>query len=134
MAEVVVPAEEVVATVDEAPVVAEEVSVSEEAVVVPSEEDVLARKPEYGVNREEALFVADPEYETDEPATGTAIDPIMVAEPEVEEEVLLEEVPLCEDGSEPDADGCCGDEVLMDVEGRMACCSETSGDCFDPLI
>ena len=134
VAEVVVPAEEVVATVDEAPVVAEEVSVSEEAVVVPSEEEVLASKPEYGVNREEALFVADSEYETDEPATGTAIDPIMVAEPEVEEEVLLEEVPLCEDGSEPDADGCCGDEVLMDVEGRMACCSETSGDCFDPLI
>ena len=65
-----------------------------------------------------------------EPAYYQAEQPVVVDD----EIVVAADALSCEDGTLPDADGCCGDEVLMDIDGRAACCSETSGDCFDPLI
>ena len=134
------PEEAAVAT--DTPVVAEPAQMADdevvESAVAISTEDILAKKPVYGVNREEAVFVADSEYETDAPAVGTAVEPAyyQAEQPVVvdDETVVAADDLSCEDGTLPDADGCCGDEVLMDIDGRAACCSETSGDCFDPLI
>ncbi len=48
-----------------------------------------------------------------------------------------EEVPAlqCEDGTAPDANGCCTGEIYTDMGDQgFNCCPETGGDCFPPLI
>ena len=48
----------------------------------------------------------------------------------VEEEVLT-----CEDGSLPDANGCCTGEIYTDMgEQGFNCCPSAGGDCFPPLL
>lgn len=41
----------------------------------------------------------------------------------------------CEDGSLPDANGCCAGEIYTDM-GEMGfnCCPESGGDCFPPIL
>jgi type IV secretory pathway VirB10-like protein len=42
---------------------------------------------------------------------------------------------LCEDGSPPNAQGCCAGETLTEVEGQgMNCCPDVGGDCFPPIL
>jgi hypothetical protein len=41
----------------------------------------------------------------------------------------------CEDGTPPDANGCCPGEVYTDMgEQGFNCCPDTGGDCFPPII
>lgn len=83
-------------------------------VIIESEEDIISSKPSYNVSQQENMFVADAEYETD-----TQIDATM---------------PICEDGSAPDIDGCCTGEQYVDMgDGTMACCN-ANDDCFPPLF
>jgi hypothetical protein len=40
----------------------------------------------------------------------------------------------CEDGTSPDADGCCAGEVYTDMgEQGFNCCPSAGGDCFPPI-
>lgn len=49
--------------------------------------------------------------------------------PVVEEEVLT-----CDDGSAPDANGCCAGETYTDMgEAGFNCCPDAGGDCFPPI-
>ncbi|MBQ8293891.1 MAG: hypothetical protein IJX89_00705 [Alphaproteobacteria bacterium] len=130
-------AQAVVETVPVTPAVAEETPVAviptvptvspfldEEPVVIPSEEEILASKPTYNVSQQEKMFVADTEYETDTPTVVSA-----------EETVITEEVDTCADGNAPDMDGCCTGETLTDMgDGTFACCAESNGECFPPMI
>ena len=57
---------------------------------------------------------------------------------EKDEEVAVEAeqtVLTCEDGSMPDANGCCAGEIYTDM-GDMGfnCCPEGGGDCFPPIL
>lgn len=47
----------------------------------------------------------------------------------------IAEVLTCEDGTPPDANGCCTGEIYTDM-GEMGfnCCPESGGDCFPPLL
>ncbi len=41
----------------------------------------------------------------------------------------------CEDGSNPDENGCCTGEIYTDMgEQGFNCCPETGGDCFPPIL
>lgn len=50
-------------------------------------------------------------------------------------EVIPEEEGLtCDDGTSPDADGCCTGETFTDMgEDGWNCCPDSGGDCFPPL-
>ncbi|MBR5625230.1 MAG: hypothetical protein IKW67_00405 [Alphaproteobacteria bacterium] len=44
------------------------------------------------------------------------------------------ELPMCEDGNEPDKNGCCLGEIYTDMNDLgFNCCPEVGGDCFPPL-
>ncbi|MCQ2562204.1 MAG: hypothetical protein MJ158_01130 [Alphaproteobacteria bacterium] len=46
-----------------------------------------------------------------------------------------EETLTCEDGSNPDANGCCTGETYTDMGDQgFNCCPDSGGDCFPPLI
>lgn len=52
-------------------------------------------------------------------------------EPEAEAAAVL----TCEDGSPPDANGCCAGEIYTDMgEQGFNCCPEAGGDCFPPIL
>ncbi len=41
----------------------------------------------------------------------------------------------CEDGTNPDANGCCTGEIYTDMGDQgFNCCPETGGDCFPPIL
>ncbi|MBE6457326.1 MAG: hypothetical protein E7011_00745 [Alphaproteobacteria bacterium] len=43
-------------------------------------------------------------------------------------------LPLCNDGSIPDHNGCCPGEIYTDMDDLgYNCCPQTGGDCFPPL-
>ena len=45
-----------------------------------------------------------------------------------------EEVLTCDDGSAPDANGCCTGETYTDMgEQGFNCCPDSGGDCFPPI-
>ena len=54
------------------------------------------------------------------------------------EEVVIEateSVLTCEDGSLPDANGCCAGEIYTDMGDQgFNCCPSTGGDCFPPIL
>lgn len=51
-----------------------------------------------------------------------------------ETEEVVEEILTCEDGSLPDANGCCAGEIYTDMGDQgFNCCPETGGDCFPPI-
>lgn len=40
----------------------------------------------------------------------------------------------CEDGTNPDKNGCCTGEVYTEMsDGYMACCPPGNGDCYPPI-
>ncbi len=46
----------------------------------------------------------------------------------------IEETITCDDGSAPDANGCCAGETYTDMgEDGFNCCPDTGGDCFPPI-
>lgn len=46
-----------------------------------------------------------------------------------------EEVLTCDDGSAPDANGCCTGETYTDMgEQGFNCCPDSGGDCFPPIV
>lgn len=132
--------------------------------VVPSEEEVLARKPVYGVSQNEKMFVADEDYVTDtmddevdvydeemfvdeyEDASDAQIirpEPQIVNDylPKAEHQLATQEVfeetetvEGCADGNMPDMDGCCSGEELRDVAGEYMCCAIGTDDCFPPIM
>ena len=109
------------------------VVVEEEPVVVPTEEEVLATKPAYGVSQQEKMFVADDNYETE--TVVESVEPTIIRAPQYTEQVVMEEsVDVCSDGNAPDSYGCCaGEEFVLLPDGERACCAESTGECFPPM-
>ena len=109
-------------------------AVEPEPVVVPTEEEVLATKPAYGVSQQEKMFVADDNYET-ETLVVESTEPTIVRAPQYTEQVVMEEsVDVCSDGNAPDRYGCCtGEEFVLLPDGEQACCAESTGECFPPM-
>ena len=63
---------------------------------------------------------------------GTVQNPYSTTTGEVEETTT---VLTCEDGSPPDANGCCAGEIYTDMgEQGFNCCPEAGGDCFPPIL
>ncbi len=139
------------------PVIGPMVETPEPAVaVVPTEEEILAKKPAYGAAaRSDEMFVAAPEYETETTVAteevvvtpvATQPEPIVVdipepvvtmSEPEIVTEYTEEfvsEEEMCSDGNPPDMYGCCtGEEFVLLPDGERACCAESTGECFPPM-
>jgi len=96
---------------------------------------VVVNKPAYNAgSQNENMFVADVDYDTDVAPVATAAEPMPV-ETEYQETVEMQSGPVCDDGTAPTADGCCGDEIYTNISGgAYACCSESTGDCYPPLF
>ena len=123
-------------------------------VKVETEEEVLAKKPAYGVSQKEAMFVADDKFETDrlapaveEVVTVNAYDTPIVRvaesvpvveydEPKIVQEYIEEDEELiCDGGATPDRFGCCPGESYTQIDnGGFVCCPDAGGDCFPPLF
>ena len=124
---------------------------------IPTEEEVLARKPGYNVSQNEKMFVAASEYDTEKVVSETVansaantdstysmdvdVQPMPIEEyaPEiVASEVIgntavatADEPGGCANGVPADANGCChGEEYLYTDDGFM-CCADDG--CFPPL-
>ncbi len=129
-----------------------------EPVILETEEEILAKKPAYGVSQNEKMFVAAPEYETDavvyeEPEMVvynsdivTYEDTVTYQEPQVyyDNQVIEYEEPnmfaeddtveTCADGQYPSPEGCCTGEVYTYVgQGEYVCCVQSTGECFPPM-
>ncbi len=51
------------------------------------------------------------------------------------EEDTVQSVITCEDGTTPDANGCCTGETFTDMGDQgFNCCPDTGGDCFPPIL
>lgn len=121
----------------------------EVAKVVETEEEIVAKKPAYGVSQNEAMFVADEAFETDRLAADVvSVDmydtpivrvpdvapAVQFQEPEIIQEYLEEDAQVCENGS-PDRFGCCPGETYTQIDnGGFVCCPDAGGDCFPPLL
>ena len=115
-----------------------------ETIKVETEEEILAKKPAYGVSQNEAMFVADDEFETDRLDADITDDDVVdmydtpiirVQEPEVVTEYIEEGAPMCEGGAAPDRFGCCPGETYTQIDnGGFVCCPDAGGDCFPPLL
>ena len=81
---------------------------TEESAVPVVESVPVIDKPVYNVSQQEKMFVAAPDYETDDK--------------------------VCADGNMPDADGCCSGESLTEVNGEFVCCADGTDQCFPPII
>ncbi len=63
---------------------------------------------------------------------GAIVNPFQEVEAEEEEAA---NVIKCEDGTLPDANGCCTGEIFTDMgEQGFNCCPEAGGDCFPPIL
>ncbi len=107
---------------------------------IPTEEEILARKPGYSVSQNEKMFVAAPEYETETVVSAnysmdTDVQPMPATIDDVPEIVASDVVELdqetCADGAPADRYGCCAGETYMYTADGYMCCVE--GDCFPPL-
>lgn len=114
---------------------------------IPSEEEILARKPGYSVSQQDKMFVASPDYNTDampapavnenvaysmdldvQPMPATDMVPEIVASEVTETSDDIS----CSDGAPADENGCCrGEEYMYTADGYMCC---VNGDCFPPLF
>lgn len=96
----------------------------------PVKAPIVVNKPAYNAgSQNENMFVADAEYDTDVVVTPSATTTTMA------ETTVAQNNILCDDGTLPYEDGCCGDEVYTKIdEGAYACCSESSGECFPPMF
>lgn len=108
--------------------------------VVETEEEVLAKKPAYGVSQNDAMFMAADNFETDRLSPETESDFVMVdmydtpivSTPQPE---YVDETGACENGAAPDKFGCCPGETYTQIDnGGFVCCPDTGGDCFPPLF
>ena len=122
---------------------------------IPSEEEVLARKPGYNVSQNERMFVAAPDYDSDVVSESVTDDTVVNIEstysmdtdvqPTLAEgyvpQIVASEVTTvsstetdegngCATGS-PDEYGCCPGEEYMYTEDGFMCCA--GDDCFPPL-
>ena len=115
---------------------------------IPSEEEILARKPGYSVSQQDKMFVASPDYNTDampapavnenvaysmdldvQPMPATDMVPEIVASEVTETSDDIS----CSDGAPADENGCCrGEEYMYTADGYMCCVN--NGDCFPPLF
>ena len=111
---------------------------------IPTEEEILARKPGYSVSQNEKMFVASPEYETETVAGSfvdadysmdTDVQPVPVPEivaSEVTDVVSQDsDVETCADGAMADEYGCCPGEIFRYTQDGYMCCVDD--DCFPPL-
>lgn len=63
---------------------------------------------------------------------GSIQNPFQAAK---KEEDTTQAVITCEDGTAPDANGCCTGEIYTDMGDQgFNCCPETGGDCFPPIL
>ncbi len=63
---------------------------------------------------------------------GSIQNPFQTAK---KEEDNAQAVITCEDGTTPDANGCCTGEIYTDMGDQgFNCCPETGGDCFPPIL
>ena len=117
---------------------------------IPSEAEILARKPGYNVSQNEKMFVASPEYDTETLVesvsdSGVNIDatysmdvdvqptpvPEIVASEVSNVELNATEPEGCASGMPADENGCCpGEEYSYTDDGYM-CCADDG--CFPPL-
>lgn len=133
-----IPAIPVVAEPEPAPVPAETPFISEPEPEPEPVKPVVVNKPAYNAgSQNENMFVADADYDTDvvvTPAPAPAQAPV-AATSEYTETVYEQSDIVCDDGTVPSADGCCGDEVYTSIGGgAYACCSQSSGDCYPPMF
>ena len=131
--------------------------------VILTEEEIMARKPVYGVSQNEKMFVADENYETDIPAVAAKEENLLLEDtysaagdtqivrpetvvvnnvlPDAKNQIVTQEVfeetevvDTCADGVAPDMDGCCSGEELRAVDGNFMCCVIGTDECFEPMI
>jgi len=96
-----------------------------EQVKIPTEEEIMARKPGYNVSQNEKMFVSAQEYDVD--------DVVFVDEPEPEVEPEAEPEPIasiCEGGDAVDSLGCCPGETYTYTPDGFMCCNDA--ECFPP--
>ena len=108
---------------------------------IPTEEEILSRKPGYSVSQNDKMFVAAPEYETETVVSSnysldTDVQPMPATmiggAPEIVASEVLESVSeTCSDGEPADEYGCCSGEIyIYTADGYMCCVGD---DCFPPL-
>ena len=91
--------------------------------IIVNEEEIIANKPAYNVSQNEKMFIAAPEYETDDQYY------------EEDDYVEGSAAPVCPDGTFADVNGCCTGEIYTDLgEAGFNCCPIEGGDCFPPLL
>ena len=131
----------------------------QEPVVLETEEEILAKKPAYGVSQNEKMFVS--EYDTEADMTDkldfiaydtgvlTYEEPDVITyeseiieynEPDVfvndvfVEDVVEDDIEACADGQLPSPEGCCSGETYTYVgNGEYVCCVKSTGECFPPM-
>lgn len=110
----------------------------------PVKKPVIVNKPAYNAGSlNDNMFVAAADYDTDvvvtpasvESAPGEEMPDTPIPAEDYQETVDVQNDIMCDDGTLPTADGCCGDEMYTDMgDGSYACCSDTSGQCFPPMF
>lgn len=114
---------------------------------VPTEEEVLARKPGYNVSQNEKMFVAAPEYDTEtvsesfvDVESTYSMDTDVQPVPEVvaseittisSDETSVDDNITCTDGGPTDEYGCCAGEEYSYTDDGFMCCADDG--CFPPL-
>ena len=100
-----------------------------EPVNIPTEEEIMARKPGYNVSQNEKMFVSAQDYDTDEDVFVNETEPAVISEVEPEIE-MGPTASICEGGDAVDSLGCCPGEVYTYTPDGFMCCNEV--ECFPP--
>lgn len=95
---------------------------------------VVVNKPAYNAgSQNENMFVADAGYDT-EKVSAQEPAPVVYEDTTIVQESVGSGL-VCDDGGTPDVNGCCGDERYTDTgDGTYACCSASSGECYEPMF
>ncbi len=89
----------------------------------------IINKPVYNAGAQnEDMFVADENYDTEVVAS-----PQQFQETVTETQYATASGATCEDGTAPDINGCCTGEVYTNTGTAYACCSQETGECFQPM-
>lgn len=103
-----------------------------------AKQDALYKNQQDGVNNKNSIASMDDKtynenvlglkYNDD----GSIQNPFQTAKKEEEQATA---VITCEDGTNPDANGCCTGEVFTDMGDQgFNCCPSSGGDCFPPIL
>lgn len=106
-----------------------------------AKQDAVFQNQQSSSNKNSISYIADQDekayneqvlglkYDTE---TGAIENPFNQPDaPEAEAATVL----TCEDGTPPDANGCCAGEIYTDMgEQGFNCCPEAGGDCFPPIL